>query len=213
MNTNYVMVCDHPLLQDKMARLRDAATPAQQFRTLLHEITHCLGYEACRELPLKEQQVTTPMETMGVGMLEVQPLLVPILRAGIAMTDAMLQLLPTAQVGHVGLYRDHDLLEPVEYYVKLPKSVEGSHVFILDPMLATGGSAAHAAQLVLRRGQPQQLTVIAIVAAPVGIQRLQAVAPNTRVVTAAIDLGIDAQGYILPGLGDAGDRLYNTTLP
>ena len=204
-----LFISSHPIILDKLTRLRELDTPSSEFRRLMYEIALLLGYEAMRDLPTIKQTIQTPLTSMEAQVLAVKPLFVPILRAGIGMVDAMLQLIPDAGVGHVGLYRDHDTLLPVEYYVKIPKDLRGYHAFLLDPMLATGGSAAHTAEILLQRGS-EQITMVALVSAPLGVSRLQAACPGVRIFTAALDPELNEKGYIVPGLGDAGDRLYNT---
>ena len=202
-------VVDHPLVRHKMALLRDAATPTKLFRELVAELATLLAYEATRHLPLEATDVTTPLETMRGERLATPPILVPILRAGLGMVDGVRALLPDARVGHIGLYRDHDSLAPVEYYFKVPPGLATHDVFLLDPMLATGGSAANAATA-LKRSGATRLTFLCLVAAPEGVRRFHAEHPDVRIITAALDRELNAHGYILPGLGDAGDRIFGT---
>lgn len=204
-----VYLSNHPVILDKMALLREKNTPPREFRRLLHEISLLLGYEAMRDLPGIKRTIETPLTVTEAEVLAVKPLFVPILRAGIGMVEAMLQLVPDGGVGHIGLYRDHDTLLPVEYYVKLPKDLRGMHAFMLDPMLATGGSAAYTAEILMERGV-DQITMISLVSAPPGINRLKVSCPEVRIFTAALDPELNDRGYIVPGLGDAGDRLYGT---
>ena len=207
-NANLI-ICTHPVVLHKIAQLRDEATTPQEFRRLSYEISLFLGYEATRQLLTKEDEVETPLMKTEVKVIDAQPMLVPILRAGLCMVDAMLLILPEAAVGHVGLFRDHDTLEPVEYYVKLPRDLSGWSCFILDPMLATGGSVSHTIKLLKQRGA-EHITLISLVAAPEGVARMLDAHPDVSVVIGVLDEKLNTSGYILPGLGDAGDRLYRT---
>lgn len=189
--------------------MRDYRTPVKDFRELVHEVSLLLGYEATRDLPLVEQPVTTPVaETIG-RFVDKQVALVPILRAGLGMVDAMMSLIPAAKIGHIGLYRDHDSLRPVEYYCKLPPDIENRQVLVLDPMLATGGSASEAISMIKKHGA-QRIKLVCIIAAPEGIAVLHRNHPDVEIVCGAIDEKLNEHGYIVPGLGDAGDRLYGT---
>mgnify|MGYP001014097319 FL=1 len=189
--------------------MRDHRTPVKEFRELVHEVSLLLGYEATRDLPLVEHPVTTPVaETIG-RFVDKQVALVPILRAGLGMVDAMMSLIPAAKIGHIGLYRDHDSLRPVEYYCKLPPDIENRQVLVLDPMLATGGSASEAISMIKKRGA-QRIKLVCIIAAPEGIAVLHRNHPDVEIVCGAIDEKLNEHGYIVPGLGDAGDRLYGT---
>lgn len=189
--------------------MRDHRTPVKEFRELVHEVSLLLGYEATRDLPLVEHPVTTPVaETVG-RFVDKQVALVPILRAGLGMVDAMMSLIPAAKIGHIGLYRDHDSLRPVEYYCKLPPDIENRQVLVLDPMLATGGSASEAIAMIKKRGA-QRIKLVCIIAAPEGIAVLHRNHPDVEIVCGAIDEKLNEHGYIVPGLGDAGDRLYGT---
>lgn len=189
--------------------MRDHRTPVKEFRELVHEVSLLLGYEATRDLPLVEHPVTTPVaETIG-RFVDKQVALVPILRAGLGMVDAMMSLIPAAKIGHIGLYRDHDSLRPVEYYCKLPPDIENRQVLVLDPMLATGGSASEAIAMIKKRGA-QRIKLVCIIAAPEGIAVLHRNHPDVEIVCGAIDEKLNEHGYIVPGLGDAGDRLYGT---
>jgi uracil phosphoribosyltransferase len=208
--TERVTVVDHPLAQHKLGLLRDAETPTQYFRQLVNELAVLLTYEVTKDLPVEEVEIDTPLERMTVPRISGKKVaVVPILRAGIGMLDGVLSLLTAARVGFIGLYRNEETLQPVEYYVKLPADVAERDVIILDPMLATGNSTAAAVDIVKRAGA-QSVRMVAIIAAPEGLERLHAAHPDVRVVTASIDRGLDERGYILPGLGDAGDRLYGT---
>ncbi len=205
-----VTVADHPLIQHKLTLLRRAETSTVEFRQLLREIALLLAFEATRDLPLMQVQIETPLEAMDAPALAGKKLcLVSILRAGNGLLDGMLDLIPAARVGHIGMYRDHDTLEAVEYYLKLPHSIGERQVIVVDPMLATGNSAA-AAVTRLKEAGARRIKFVALVAAPEGIQAFAAAHPDVPVLTAAIDRQLSDIGYILPGLGDAGDRLYGT---
>lgn len=205
-----VMLLDHPLIQHKLTLLRQKATPTSEFRRLAREISLLMAYEVTRDLPLDPVAIETPLEPMDAPFLSGKKLcFVPILRAGIGILDGMLDLIPSARVGHIGLYRDPATLVPVEYYLKLPDDIPERLVIVVDPMLATGYSAA-AALTRLRQAGAAQLRFVCLLAAPEGLQVLQDEHPDVPVFTAAIDRGLDEHGYIRPGLGDAGDRLYGT---
>jgi uracil phosphoribosyltransferase len=203
-------VVDHPLVRHKLGLLRDVDTNTRDFRQLAGEIAAFLCYEATRELELEIIEVQTPLETTPAERVSGKKLgVVAVLRAGVGMLDAVIDLVPVARVGFVGLYRDEQTLQPVEYYCKLPGDLDQRDVIVLDPMLATGGSASAALTLCKGRGAAK-LSLVCLVAAPEGVARLEAEHPDVRVLTAALDRGLNEQGYILPGLGDAGDRLYGT---
>ncbi len=205
-----VYVFDHPLIQHKTAMIRKTDTTVKDFRELVKEISMLMGYEATRHLPLKEVEITTPMQPAKVNMLAGEDIaIVPILRAGLGMVDGMLALVPNAKVGHIGLYRDHDTHMPVEYYCKLPADIEEREIFVVDPMLATGGSAAAAIDFIKARGG-KKIVFMCLIAAPEGIEVLQEAHPDVDIFIAAKDEGLNENKYILPGLGDAGDRLYGT---
>ena len=205
-----VYVFDHPLIQHKTAMIRKTETTVKDFRELVKEISMLMGYEATRHLPLKEVEITTPMQDAKVNMLAGEDIaIVPILRAGLGMVDGMLALVPNAKVGHIGLYRDHDTHEPVEYYCKLPADIEEREIFVVDPMLATGGSAAAAIDFIKARGG-KKIVFMCLIAAPEGIEVLQKAHPDVDIFIAAKDECLNENKYILPGLGDAGDRLYGT---
>jgi len=208
--TQRVTVVDHPLVQHKLGLLRDQQTPTQMFRQLVNEVTLLLTYEATKELATEDVEIDTPLEQTTVPRISGKKVAVcPILRAGVGMLDGVLDLITGARVGFIGLYRNEETLEPVEYYVKLPADIADRDVILLDPMLATGNSTASAVDTVKRAGA-QSVRLIAIVAAPEGIERLHASHPDVHVVVAAVDRGLNEKGYIVPGLGDAGDRLYGT---
>jgi uracil phosphoribosyltransferase len=208
--TQRVIEVTHPLVQHKLGLLRDAATPTQMFRQLVNEVTLLLTYEATKDLATEDVEIATPLERTGVQRISGKKVAVcPILRAGVGMLDGVLSLIPGARVGFIGLYRNEETLEPVEYYVKLLADFADRDVIILDPMLATGNSTAAAVATVKAAGA-QSVRLIAIIAAPEGIDRLHGEHPDVAIVVAAIDRGLNERGYILPGLGDAGDRLYGT---
>jgi uracil phosphoribosyltransferase len=208
--TENVVVVDHPLVQHKLGLLRDKTTPTQVFRQLVDELTLLLTYEATKDMATEESEIETPLERTTVQRISGKKVAVcPILRAGVGMLDGVLSLISGARVGFIGLYRNEETLEPVEYYVKLPQDIAERDVLILDPMLATGNSTAAAVATVKRAGA-QSIRLIAIIAAPEGIERLQSEHPDVAIVVAAIDRELNERGYIVPGLGDAGDRLYGT---
>ena len=205
-----VSVIDHPLVRHKLTLLRDRSTPTKLFKELVDEIAMLMAYEATRDLVLEQKTVETPLEaTAGWHVRGKKLTLVPILRAGLGMVEGILRLMPSARVGHIGLYRDHDTLEPVDYYFKVPGDAAERDFLLLDPMLATGGSAA-AAVSSLKRAGATRIRFLCLVAAPAGVKRLAAAHPDVPVLTASLDRELNAQGYILPGLGDAGDRLFGT---
>lgn len=205
-----VYVFDHPLIQHKVALMRKTETSVKDFRELAREIAMLMGFEATRNLPLEEVEIETPMQRTKVNMLKGEDIaIVPILRAGLGFVDGMLALVPNAKVGHVGLYRDPETHEPVEYYCKLPKDIEKRQIFVVDPMLATGGSAVAAIDFIKQRGG-EDITFMCLIAAPEGIEALQKAHPDVDIYIAAKDECLNDNAYILPGLGDAGDRLYGT---
>ena len=205
-----VVVFNHPLVQHKVGIIRSRDTSVKEFRELLQEIAGLMVYEITRNLPLTEVQVETPLAVTRARTLEGKKLaIVPVLRAGLGMVDGILQLVPNAKVGHIGLYRDPETLNPVEYYCKLPQDIEEREIFVLDPMLATGGSAAAAISLVKQRGG-QKVSLVCLIAAPEGIERVHREHPEADIFIAALDSHLNDHGYIVPGLGDAGDRLYGT---
>lgn len=203
-------IAQHPLIQHKVSRLRHKDTSSKEFRELIAEITGLLCYESTRDLPLVDAEIPTPLTTTTGKVLAGRKLVfVPILRAGLGMVDGALELIPSARVGHIGLYRDPATLKPVEYYCKLPGDIEERDVFVLDPMLATGGSAVDAISQIKRR-HPQRIKFMCIIAAPEGLAALQQAHPDVQVYCAALDERLNDHGYILPGLGDAGDRIFGT---
>jgi uracil phosphoribosyltransferase len=203
-------VLDHPLIQHKLTILRNRDTTTKKFRELVNEIAMLMAYEVTKDLPLEPAVVDTPLEpTTGSRISGKKLALVPILRAGLGMVDGILDLIPSARVGHVGLYRDHDSLEPVSYYLKAPPAQTERDFFILDPMLATGGSAS-AATTQLKQQGAARCRLLSLVAAPEGVQRMLDDHPDVPVFVAALDRELNDKGYILPGLGDAGDRIFGT---
>lgn len=206
-----VTVIAHPLVQHKLTIMRQAETHTQDFRRLLKEIAMLLAYEVTRDLPLKHQTIKTPLAAMEAPMLaaDKKMVIVSILRAGQGLLDGMIELIPTAKVGHIGLYREPSTLTAVEYYLKLPLDVEHRDMFVVDPMLATGNSAVAAVDR-LKEANPASIKFVCLLAAPEGIQHFHEQHPDVPIYTAAIDDCLDDHGYIVPGLGDAGDRLYGT---
>jgi uracil phosphoribosyltransferase len=203
-------VPSHPLIQHKLGWLRDRSTPKKLFVALVSEISMLMAYEVTRHLALEDVEIETPLERTSVQRLRGKKLaVVPILRAGLGMVEGVLNLIPSARVGHVGLYRDESTLEPVEYYCKIPPAPELREFILLDPMLATGGSAAAAVSLLKDRGA-EDVRFMCIVAAPEGVRRLHDAHPDVHIYAAALDRGLNERGYIVPGLGDAGDRLFGT---
>ena len=203
-------VVSHPLVQHKLSILRDQATPTKIFKELVEEIATLMAYEATVDMPTQDVPVETPLEsTVGRQLRGKKLTLVPILRAGLGMVDGIYRLVPNARIGHIGLYRNHDTLEPVDYYFKIPGDTADRDFFVLDPMLATGGSAASAVSS-LKRAGVTRIRFLCLVAAPEGVRRLAAEHPDVMVFCASLDRELNAQGYILPGLGDAGDRLFGT---
>jgi uracil phosphoribosyltransferase len=208
--TEMLTVVTHPLVQHKLSLMRDKSSSTAKFRQLLREISMLLAYEVTRDLPLTTQRIETPLEAMDAPMLEGRKLaLVSILRAGNGLLDGILELIPAARVGFVGLYRDPETLQPVQYYCKLPSELAERVTIIVDPMLATGNSSAAAVDLVKAQGA-KQIIFLCLLAAPEGVARMQAAHPDVRIVTAAVDSHLNDHGYIVPGLGDAGDRMFGT---
>ena len=205
-----VEIVDHPLIQHKISLLRDRNTGTKEFRDLVSEIAMLLCYEATRDLPTEEVEVETPVALARTKVLAGRKLaLVPILRAGLGMVDGMLTLIPAAKVGHIGLYRNEETLEPVEYYCKLPSDIGERDVIVLDPMLATGGSAIDAITQIKKRN-PKSIKFMCIIAAPEGLEALSKAHPDVDIFAAAKDEKLNDHGYIVPGLGDAGDRIFGT---
>lgn len=203
-------ILDHPLIKHKLHVLRDKRTPVKDFRDLVGEIAMLMAYEVTKDLPTEPVELDTPLEHMtGEKVAGKKLALVPVLRAGLGMVEGILHLVPAARVGHIGLYRDHETLQPVDYYYKVPSARDQRDFFLLDPMLATGGSAA-AACATLKKSGARSIRLLCIVAAPEGVQKMQDEHPDVPVYAAALDRQLNEVGYILPGLGDAGDRLFGT---
>ncbi len=205
-----VTIMEHPLIQHKIGIMRVKTTSTKEFRDLVAEVAMLIGYEATRELPLADIEIETPLVKTTVKEIAGKKLcIVPILRAGLHMADGILTLIPNAKVGHIGLYRNEDTLEPVEYFCKLPSDAADRDIFVVDPMLATGGSAIAAINLLKRRGI-KHIRLLCIIAAPEGVKKLQEEHPDVDLYIGAVDEKLNDHGYILPGLGDAGDRIYGT---
>lgn len=205
-----VHVLDHPLIQHKLSLIRDENTGSKDFRELVEEVAMLMAYEVTRDFPLQEVEVKTPVATMKAKVIAGRKVgLVPILRAGLGMIDGMLRLIPTAKVGHIGLYRDPESLKPVEYYCKLPTDVEERDLIVIDPMLATGGSASAAITFLKERGA-RNIKLMCLIAAPEGIEAVHSNHNDVDIFVAAVDDHLNDHGYIIPGLGDAGDRLFGT---
>ena len=210
MDMEKVHILDHPLLQHKLSILRDENTGVKDFREVVSEIATLMCYEATRDLPLEEVEIKTPITTAKFKMIAGKKLaIVPVLRAGLGMVDGILTLIPSVKVGHIGLYRDPDTLEPVEYYCKMPTDIAERDVIILDPMLATGGSASPAIQFI-KNYEVKHIKLMNIIAAPEGIERVHHDHPDVDIYCAALDEKLNDHGYIVPGLGDAGDRIFGT---
>lgn len=205
-----VVIMDHPLIHHKLSILRNEKTGSKEFRNLVSEIAMLMCYEATRDLPLKEVETKTPIAVAKTKVLAGKKLaFVPILRAGLGMVDGVLALVPSARVGHIGLYRDPETLQPVEYYCKLPADIEEREVIVLDPMLATGGSAIDAITQIKKRN-PKSIKFMGIIGAPEGLNALKEAHPDIDIYIAALDECLNDHGYIIPGLGDAGDRIFGT---
>ena len=205
-----VYVFDHPLIQHKLSIMRMKETGTKQFRELLDEIAMLMVYEVSRDLPVEAVEIETPIQKTTVNMLAGKDIgIIPILRAGLGMVDGITNLIPNAKIGHIGLYRDPETLNPVEYYCKLPEDAQNRELFVLDPMLATGGSASAAISFLKARGC-HHIRLVNLIAAPEGVARVQADHPDVNIYVAAMDERLNDHGYIIPGLGDAGDRLFGT---
>lgn len=204
-----VTVMNHPLISHKLSILRHKDTKSKEFRELLNEIASLMTFDICRDLKTKEVLVETPICTAKCHALDKDVIIVPILRAGLGMVEGILQLIPTAKVGHIGLYRDEETHEPCEYYAKFPTGLDEAEIFVLDPMLATGGSASAAITMIKNRGA-KDIRYIGLVGAPEGVERLQADHPDVDIYLAALDEKLNENCYIVPGLGDCGDRIFGT---
>ena len=205
-----VIIMDHPLIQHKISRLRDKSTGTNEFRTLVSEIAMLMGFEALRDLPTELVEIETPIETTKQPMIAGKKMaIVPILRAGLGMLDGVLQLVPSAKIGHIGLYRDPDTHEPHEYYCKLPEPIDQRTILVVDPMLATGGSGADAITIIKQHGG-KNIKFMCIIAAPEGLERLHKEHPDVQIYVGALDRQLNENAYICPGLGDAGDRIFGT---
>ena len=205
-------VLDHPLIQHKLTMIRQKDCGTKVFREVVNEISMLMAYEVSRDLPLEDVEIETPLVKTTLKTLAGKKVaIIPILRAGLGMVDGILELIPAAKIGHVGMYRDHDTLQPVEYFVKLPSDISERQLFVVDLMLATGGSAVAAIDALLKRGaHPESIKFCCLVAAPEGVKVLQEAHPEIDIYAAALDERLNENGYILPGLGDAGDRLFGT---
>ena len=206
-----ILIMDHPLIQHKLSILRDINTGSKEFRALISEIANLICYEATRDLPLEEVEVETPICVAKTKVLSGKKLaIVPILRAGLGMVDGLLSLMPVAKVGHIGMYRDPETHKPVEYYSKMPADIEERIVILVDPMLATGGSASDALTMLKEKYHCKNIRFMCLVACPEGVAKVQADHPDVDIYTAAMDERLNAHAYIVPGLGDAGDRIFGT---
>ncbi len=205
-----LFVMDHPLIQDKVTKLRDINTSSKEFRELASEISMLIAYEATRDFPLRDVTVKTPVaETTSKKLAGKKVAVIPILRAGLGMVDGFMSLIPSAKIGHIGVYRDHDTLQPIEYYAKLPKDIEMRQVIVVDPMLATGNSSIHAINY-LKKNNVKDIKFACIISCPEGVKALQEAHPDIDIFVAVIDEKLNEDAYIVPGLGDAGDRLFGT---
>lgn len=205
-----VTIMEHPLIQHKISRLRDKTTGTNEFRTLVSEIAMLMGFEALRDLPTEMVEIETPIETTMQPMIAGKKMaIVPILRAGLGMVDGVLNLVPSAKIGHIGLYRDPETHEPHEYYCKLPEPIEQRTILVVDPMLATGGSGADAITMIKQHGG-KNIKFMCIIAAPEGLERLHKEHPDVQIYVGALDRQLNENAYICPGLGDAGDRIFGT---
>ncbi len=202
-------IIHHPLLEDKIARMRDKSTPPDEFRRLLKEIAALMTYETCRHFETTERSVESPLEKTSVQILKRNIAVVPVLRAGLGMIDGVLSIIPEARIGMLGLYRNEETLQPVDYYLNLPQNLDKMDVILVDPMLATGGSAKAAATTLKNYGA-KRLTMMALIVAPEGVRVMQEAHPDVAIYTAVMDRQLNEKGYILPGLGDAGDRCFGT---
>jgi uracil phosphoribosyltransferase len=203
-------IIDHPLIQHKLSIIRDTATGPKEFRELVEEVATLMAYEVTRDFPLEEVEIETPIAKAKAKVISGKKIaVVPILRAGLVMADGVMKLIPAAKMGHIGLYRDPETLEPIEYYCKLPTDIQERDMILVDPMLATGGSASAAINFMKERGT-KSIKLMCLIAAPEGIARVRKDHPDVEIFVAAVDERLDSNGYIIPGLGDAGDRLFGT---
>src|SRR5690554_3875422 len=209
MQQEKVNIIDHPLIRHKMAIIRDERTGTKDFRHTVSEIAGLMAYEITRDLPTVDIQVKTPVAIANAKCLQKEVVIVPILRAGLGMVEGISGLIPTAKVGHIGLYRDEETLEPHTYYAKFPSVINDAEVLVVDPMLATGGSVSHTVKLIKETGA-KSISFVGLVAAPEGVKRLQADHPDVNIFLASLDEKLNKEGFIVPGLGDCGDRLYGT---
>ena len=209
-NYKNVFILDHPLIRHKLAIIRNKDTDTKKFREVVQELATLMAYESFKDVPTQEIEVETPLEkTTQTVVKENSIAIVPILRAGLGMVEGVLTLFPTAKVGHIGLYRNEETLEPHEYYCKLPEGIDKKVVMVLDPMLATGGSSVAAIELLKRRGC-RKIKLMSIIAAPEGVEKVAEAQPDVEIYISTLDRGLNEHGYILPGLGDAGDRIFGT---
>lgn len=205
-----ITICDHPLIKHKLTMIRDKKTGTNEFRAIVEEIAMLIGYEALRNLELEEVEVETPIEKAMCPVISgKKPAIVPILRAGLGMVGGLLKLMPAAKIGHIGLYRDEVTFEPHEYFCKLPSPIEQRRIYVVDPMLATGGSAVEAINFIKQRGG-QNISFLCIIAAPEGLEKLHAAHPDIKIFVGNLDRQLNEKAYICPGLGDAGDRIFGT---
>ena len=205
-----ITICDHPLIKHKLTMIRDKNTGTNEFRAIVEEIAMMIGYEALKDLELDEVEIETPLEkAMCPVIAGKKPAIVPILRAGLGMVGGLLKLMPAAKVGHIGMYRDEETFEPHEYFCKLPSPIEQRRIYVVDPMLATGGSAVDAIKLIKQRGG-KDISFLCVIAAPEGVERLHAEHPDVKIFVGNLDRQLNEHAYICPGLGDAGDRIFGT---
>lgn len=205
-----ITICDHPLIKHKLTMIRDKNTGTNEFRAIVEEIAMLIGYEALRDLELEDVEVETPIEkAMCPVIAGKKPAIVPILRAGLGMVGGLLKLMPAAKIGHIGLYRDEVTFEPHEYFCKLPSPIEQRRIYVVDPMLATGGSAVEAINFIKQRGG-KDISFLCVIAAPEGIEKLHAAHPDVKIFVGNLDRQLNEKAYICPGLGDAGDRIFGT---
>ena len=209
-NNENIIICDHPLVKHKITMLRNKNTGTNEFRSVVEEIAMLIGYEALRDLELTDIEVETPIETAMCPVIAGhKQAIVPILRAGLGMVGGLLKLMPTAKIGHIGLYRDEETFEPHEYYCKLPTKIDERKIFVVDPMLATGGSAISAIDFIKQRGG-RDISFLCVIAAPVGLEKLAQAHPDIKIYVGNLDRELNENAYICPGLGDAGDRIFGT---